>query len=555
MTGLVGRSHAWALSLAHLTAPSDADVSMLSGNRWETVAGSAGIGRARRLDASYNATIDPPGAGLRLALVVAIVGALTLALVQSAAAAPSLAVSTITWNVIGLDSNKVDEGPARYPVGTRACNTGDTAASNVVASFVWDTANTLISLVGPASRARDSLEPGTCADFYFQVALQRDASIYDTTRGYHVEVSADGVAPATTPLGRELYVERLVSQNRNEILSLAGPSMVVVGGVYTYSFKARTAPGGYEQLEHFAGFPAEMFDILSVESEYTQPTGATNDGKYADACGWDSDPASANYLSCVGPESFSGGKAGDEISATYVVRVIGAGTGTLEPSVYDFSGSSFHYNADFPARALTVTAVEPAPGETPPAFPPAGCTSVTLSHDEIQVGVVSSITVQAADASGAPFAGAPVTVEGGDVVVVGSPTTASDGRATLKLLARRPSRKLNVVVEGCSVAAILRATRSDDCTGIVAVPETLAPQRVQRLRIRVRAEGKAVRFQNVVVRGPGVRKVARTNRRGVAVFKVRPRTRGIVRISVRNAFTCATRIGVVGTTSGAQLTG
>ena len=31
---------------------------------------------------------------------------------------------TSTWNVIGLDSNNVNVGPNRFPVGARVCNTG-----------------------------------------------------------------------------------------------------------------------------------------------------------------------------------------------------------------------------------------------------------------------------------------------------------------------------------------------------------------------------------------------------------------------------------------------
>ena len=49
-----------------------------------------------------------------------------------------LEVEPITWNVIGLASNDVDSGPNHFPVGVRICNTGDAAATNVEATFVWD---------------------------------------------------------------------------------------------------------------------------------------------------------------------------------------------------------------------------------------------------------------------------------------------------------------------------------------------------------------------------------------------------------------------------------
>ena len=41
-----------------------------------------------------------------------------------AAAAASLTIEPITWNVIGLDSNDVTSGPNQFLVGARICNTG-----------------------------------------------------------------------------------------------------------------------------------------------------------------------------------------------------------------------------------------------------------------------------------------------------------------------------------------------------------------------------------------------------------------------------------------------
>src|ERR1044071_4309203 len=60
-------------------------------------------------------------------------------------AATTITVTPITWNVIGLDSNNVNVGPNRFPIGARVCNTGAAVATNVTASFVWDSANALIN--------------------------------------------------------------------------------------------------------------------------------------------------------------------------------------------------------------------------------------------------------------------------------------------------------------------------------------------------------------------------------------------------------------------------
>src|SRR2546423_1070075 len=94
---------------------------------------------------------------------------------QSARA--QLTVTPVTWNVIGLDSNKYDQGdgPDTFQVGARACNTSGTAIANITGTFFWDSANPYINLaattVNPLSYS--SLPAGTCTDFYFPVTVSR----------------------------------------------------------------------------------------------------------------------------------------------------------------------------------------------------------------------------------------------------------------------------------------------------------------------------------------------------------------------------------------------
>ena len=52
----------------------------------------------------------------------------------TASAAPNLTVTPITWGIVGLDSNNVNVGPNTFAYGARVCNTGTTAATNVVAT-------------------------------------------------------------------------------------------------------------------------------------------------------------------------------------------------------------------------------------------------------------------------------------------------------------------------------------------------------------------------------------------------------------------------------------
>ncbi|HEV2754566.1 MAG TPA: Ig-like domain-containing protein, partial [Actinomycetota bacterium] len=313
---------------------------------------------------------------LRSSLLAAAVAATALIAVPAPAhAAASLSITPTTWNVIGLDSNKpsVSNGrPNEFPVGAKVCNSGDAAASGVQAAWTWTTANANLSLATPAATTRTigNLAPGACAHVTYNVLVNRNQQSFNTrTRGYQITATASGGLSATTPANRELYVEKLVSQARNSVLGITsaactgGSCTVYRGQTYTFTLNSKTATGGYEQLETFVNFPDSIFEIVDVKTAYAAPAGATNDQVYADACGWDSVATSPTYRSCVGPTRYSGGKAGgNPIKTVYTVKVVGTGSGTLSGLVYDFSGSSFHYNADYGSglNAVAFTAAEAA---------------------------------------------------------------------------------------------------------------------------------------------------------------------------------------------------
>ena len=280
-----------------------------------------------------------------------------------ALAAPILTISPITWDVIGLDSNDPTDGPNVYPVAAEVCNTGDMTATGLTTTFVWDSANALINLESGATLSLGDLAAGSCVDAYYNVVVTRDLSVIDTTRQYHIEATADTLGVVSTPAGRQLYVEGVIDQNRNSVIGgITGPTLVTVGQQYTYTVDASTAPNGYEQISAFVDFPSDMFRVVSVSTTYTTPAGATSDSVYADACGWDLDPTSGTYRSCIGPANYAGGKAGDDLTVTYVIEVISTGSATVSGVVADVSGNSYHYNSDYGTapNLLLITAVEPA---------------------------------------------------------------------------------------------------------------------------------------------------------------------------------------------------
>jgi uncharacterized repeat protein (TIGR01451 family) len=273
-----------------------------------------------------------------------------------------LTVTPTSWNVVGLDSNNTNSGPDTYQIGGRVCNTGGTAVTNIVGNFIWDSSNAYINLNGASALNVSSLAGGACIDLYYSVVVTRTSLAYNATRRYHITVSATGVSAISTPTPREIFVEHLISQNRNSVQSIVGPTTVYVGQTYNYTVNASTATQGYEQLEAFLNLSNVIFQVLSISSSYSSPAGGTNDKFYADACGWDNNPLSASYRSCIGPQNYSGGKAGGTISTTYTVKVLSAGNTTASTLILDFSGSSYHYNSDYGLgiNSISITSL-PAP--------------------------------------------------------------------------------------------------------------------------------------------------------------------------------------------------
>lgn len=351
----------------------------------------------------------------RIALILLSVVATALAFVPPVHAAASLTITPITWDVIGLDSNKPtapdNDGPVNFPVGARVCNTGDAAATNVTSALVWDSANTYIdfrpgtlqSFTG--SNAIASLAAGTCTDFYYEIEIDRDTAAYDTARQYRITADSNETSEVATPTGRQLYVEHLVSQNRNGITSIAldgapiapgGAMTLIEGNTYTITLSGFTATNGYEQLESFINFKNTVFKLNSVSTTYTADTSPTVDNPnsklYADGCTWDNNPASGTYNSCL-----STGKAGGNVVMTYNLTVIGGGgtSETLYSLLYDFSGSSFHYNGDFETNFVIANIVDPdaniAKSFNPTTTVPGGTSVMTITITNPIAAPISSV--------------------------------------------------------------------------------------------------------------------------------------------------------------------
>lgn len=267
---------------------------------------------------------------------------------------PTLCIDPISWNVIGLDSNKAfpptNDGPDTFMVGARVCNKGATTLTNVVATYnTVGAVNPYINLADNSTITRAEIRPDRCEDFYFNGQITRVNAAYFTTQGYTVTATS-GALSAVTPANRQLYIEKLNSQNRNTVGGLFGPTSLQVGGIYTFNVLWSTAPGGYEQLEHFVNLANTSFRLLSSYSVYEEPVNAINTTIYADGCGWDNNFLSPTYRSCIGPQGYPGGKTGGDVNTYFTVQILGAtpvAGAQLKALIYDFSGSSYHYNTDY----------------------------------------------------------------------------------------------------------------------------------------------------------------------------------------------------------------
>lgn len=329
----------------------------------------------------------------------------------SVCAQAALTVTPATWNIIGLDSNSPAAGPRYFPVGVRVCS--DSTATNVTASFNWTSSNAYINLRSgsPSSLTIPSIPAGECRNAIFEVEVTRTAAAFDTARRYYISVNG-----LSSPTPRELYVEYLISQNRNAVsdIKLDGASVpfggamnLFVGSTYTISLIGSTATQGYEQLEAFINLPHTIFRINSISTSFSADTSNNiySPGYpylYLDGCTWENDPNSPNYMACLGT-----GKGGGNVRVDYNVTILGGG-GTsqgVNSLLYDFSGSSFHYNADFSLAGFTVNVIDPtaatiAKSFLPSTIAPNGTSTLTLTLGNPTAGTITGTSITDAFPSG-----------------------------------------------------------------------------------------------------------------------------------------------------------
>jgi LPXTG-site transpeptidase (sortase) family protein len=270
-------------------------------------------------------------------------------------AATTLEVTPITWNVVGLDDTLLTSGPDTYQVGGRVCNVGADPATNVVVVFFWDTSNNNINRIGTGTLHADSITANTCRDFIYTIAVTRDQTAYNSTRQYHIEVTADNIGTISTTKPREIFVQPLSARADLTINRLTGPTQVLVGQSYTFVMTGTLGTAGYQQLEHLINFPTDKLRLARVTARYPDLP-ANNDKSYADACGWNNDPISSTYRTCIGPVYFDTGKITGTVVTTYTFDVLSSGAITLTGLLYGYSNNGYFYNGNYGQNPLVVNA-------------------------------------------------------------------------------------------------------------------------------------------------------------------------------------------------------
>ncbi len=257
--------------------------------------------------------------------------------IGAARAAASLTIEPLTWSVLGLDGEDVEEGPNEYPVGVRVCNDGDAASGELTATFAFDGGSDRISLANASpTQTFPALEPDDCVDIYYVVRVARASASYGSTADYLITVS-DGSQSIST--GQELIVKAMEMTDENYNEEYDGPEEVTVGQQVTYNVTLTSPDAGYAEAMYYLTFCPDIFRLDGVEVSLSQPGGGQLDRPWADGCAWDT----AGNSGCTGAATAYGGT----IDYRFTMTVIGTGECELSSVYIGYTPDTYYYNDDY----------------------------------------------------------------------------------------------------------------------------------------------------------------------------------------------------------------
>lgn len=241
---------------------------------------------------------------------------------------PPLEITKGSWDTAGLDSNNVNVGPNQTIIQFRVKNPDPVnTAHDVNATFTWTSSNTYINLAPGESAIKNigDILPGETKDVFYLVEITRNSGAYLTGRNYTVSIQGLDT-PLYTPTGR-IYVEKLLSQNRNDITGIyVSPNNPQVGDILTVTVTSTTGSANYPELAlPLVSYDPSMLLPLGMVTTYTDTNNILR---------------TTNNVYIPNPQ-------GNAFTTVWTFLVTDAGISDLYPVIYDRSGSSYHYNADY----------------------------------------------------------------------------------------------------------------------------------------------------------------------------------------------------------------
>jgi len=240
-----------------------------------------------------------------------------------------------SWDILGLDHNNVNVGPNQYLIQIRVKNNALTTANNVTANLTFTSTNPYIYLAAneTSNKYLGDIAPGVTVDVFYLVEVSRNTLAYLTSRNYTVTVGGTNTGSADTINGT-LYVEKLVSQNRNDVVSITVSNPTpAIGDVIAVTVVSTTASATYDIVNlPLTNYNPAILQPLNVTVTYGPNT--SNNVRL-------DSPGQTNFVS------------------VWLFNVTGAGVTRLFGLITDRSGSSYHYNSDF-GENITIRAVEKA---------------------------------------------------------------------------------------------------------------------------------------------------------------------------------------------------
>ncbi|BDZ72197.1 DUF11 domain-containing protein [Methanobacterium petrolearium] len=273
----------------------------------------------------------------RLFLVaLSLVFVFTLCSAVSAAEDPTLNTTIGSWETSGLDSNNVNVGPNQTLVQVRVENNDTTDAHDVNVTFTWDNTPSpnYINLAQGESTVKNLgiITPGEVKYAFFLMEITRADGIYPAGAYYQNRTFTTTTAGSNTPTYTNpsyIFGERLISQNRNNILSVTtsnpNPSP---GELFTVTVTGKTASANYQTVN----MPLINYDPASIQPVNVTTTYGAN---VTDLLKIDT-PNTTNFVS------------------VWTFIALAEGTQTLYSYIHDHSGNSDHYNSDYGDEVVVV---------------------------------------------------------------------------------------------------------------------------------------------------------------------------------------------------------